>query len=128
MEKNEANLESKKILIVDDNAALRRVTRKILEKGGYEVLEAPNGATAVVLMREKPDLILQDLILPDIAGYDLVDKLRAISENPLLPILAFSGFLEKSDSPWDPSSGFNALLVKPIQSAELLEAVKKYLG
>jgi CheY-like chemotaxis protein len=128
MEKNEPNQGLKKILIVDDNSSLRMITRKILEKGGYEVLEAPNGATAVVLMQEKPDLILQDLVLPDITGYDLVDKLRAVSENPLLPILAFSSFLEKSDSPWDPSSGFNALLVKPIQSAELLETVKKYLG
>jgi two-component system, OmpR family, KDP operon response regulator KdpE len=128
MEENEINKGLKKILIVDDNTALRKITRKILEKAGYEVLEAPDGATAVVLMKEKPDLVLQDLILPDITGYDLVHKLRARSENPHLPVLAFSGFLDKPDTPWDTSGGFNALLPKPVQAAELLEALKANLG
>ncbi len=118
----------KTILIVDDNSALRKITRKILEKEGYDVLEAPDGATALALMREKPLLVLQDLVLPDITGYDLVHKLRAAAENPLLPVLAFTSFLEKQDRPWDPSSGFNALLAKPVQAVELLEAVKKHLG
>ncbi|HEY5040236.1 MAG TPA: response regulator [bacterium] len=128
MEKSGMNKDPKKILIVDDNPALRKITRKILETAGYVILEAPDGATAVVLMKEKPDLVLQDLILPDITGYDLVYKLRALSENPLLPVLAFSGFLDKPDTPWDTSSGFNALLGKPIQAAELLEAIKTNLG
>jgi CheY-like chemotaxis protein len=127
MEITEINQSLKKILIVDDNSAFRKITRKILEMSGYKVLEASDGAAAVSLMIEKPDLILQDLILPDITGYDLVHKLRARSDNPFLPILAFSGFLEKQDTPWDTSSGFNALLSKPVQSAELLEAVKTNL-
>ena len=127
MEKLEAGQTPKKILIVDDNSSLRKITRKILEMAGYTVLEAPDGAAAVALMGENPDLILQDLVLPDITGYDLVHKLRARSDNPLLPVLAFSGFLEKQDTPWDTSSGFNALLSKPVQSRELLEAVKTNL-
>jgi CheY-like chemotaxis protein len=128
MEKNEPNQTFKKILLVDDNAPFRTITRKILEKAGYVVFEAANGGTAVLLMKEQPDLVLQDLILPDIAGYDLVVKLRALSENPELPILAFSGFLAKPDQPWDTSAGFNALLVKPVPTEELLEAVKIHLG
>lgn len=128
METPGSNKSPKRILIVDDNAAIRKITRKILESSGYEVLEASNGETAVILMKEKPDLVLQDLILPDITGYDLVHKLRALSENPDLPILAFSSFLERQDLPWDTSSGFNALLTKPAQTAELLEALKTYLG
>ncbi len=128
MGEREIKKEFKKILIVDDNSSLRKITRKILENAGYEVLEAQDGATAVTLMKEKPDIVLQDLILPDITGYDLVHKLRAAAENPLLPILAFTSFLEKQDTPWDPSSGFNALLAKPLQAIELLETVDKYLG
>jgi CheY-like chemotaxis protein len=117
-----------KILLVDDNSELRKITRKILETAGYEVLEAPNGAAAVILMKEKPDLVIQDLVLPDITGYDLVFKLRALSENTQLPVLAFSSFLEKQDGPWDTSNGFNALLTKPVQTAELLEALKIHLA
>ncbi len=127
MEKLKMNPTPKKILIVDDNSSLRKIIRKVLEMAGYMVLEASDGAAAVALMGEKPDLILQDLVLPDITGYDLVHKLRARSDNPFLPVLAFSGFLEKQDTPWDTSSGFNALLSKPVQSAELLEAVKTNL-
>ena len=127
MENRESPKQPYKILIVDDDAALRKITRKILEAAGYEVLEAQDGATAVAAMKEKPDLVLQDLALPDITGYDLVHKLRTHSENPKLPILAFSSFLEKQDIPWDTSSGFNALLTKPAKTAELLEALETYL-
>jgi len=129
MEEGGINDVRKKILIVDDDAPLRKITRKILENAGYEVLEAPDGATAVaVMIEEKPDMILQDLILPDITGYDLVSKLRAKSENPLVPILAFTSFLEKQDTPWDTSDGFNALLTKPMEAAALLEAVKIHMS
>lgn len=119
---------SKKILVVDDNEALRGMTRKILENAGYEVLEAPDGATAIALMSEKPDLVLQDLLLPDFAGYDLVHKLRAHSKNPLLPVLAFSGFMDKPETPWDTSGGFNGFLGKPFQAEELLEALNTNLA
>ena len=128
MENIEINKDFKRILLVDDDAAIRKIIRKILETAGFEVLEAPNGETAILLMREKPDLVLQDLILPDITGYDLVQKLRAVSENPLVPILALSGFLEKPDSPWDTSGGFNGLLVKPVPAAVLLDAIMTNLG
>jgi CheY-like chemotaxis protein len=128
MGESETKNSFKKILIVDDNSGLRTITRKILEKAGYVVLEAPDGATAVAMMKEKPDMVLQDLVLPDITGYDLVLKLRAASDNPLLPVLAFTSFLEKQDTPWDSSGGFNALLAKPLQALDLLEAVEKYLG
>ena len=113
---------------MDDNSPLRHITRKILEKAGYVVLEAPDGAAAALLMKEQPDMVLLDLILPDITGYDLVYKLRAIFVNPLLPVLAFTGFLEKPDVPWDTSAGFNALLVKPVQPDELLKTVKTHLA
>jgi two-component system, OmpR family, KDP operon response regulator KdpE len=118
----------KRIMIVDDNASLRKITRKILETAGYEVLESPDGATAVALMmKEKLDMVIQDLLLPDITGYDLVLKLRAKSDNPDLPILAFTSFLEQQDEPWDTQSGFTALLVKPLQSEDLLAAVTTYM-
>ena len=118
----------KRIMIVDDNASLRKITRKILETAGYEVLEAPDGATAVDLMlKEKLDMVIQDLLLPDITGYDLVLKLRAKSDNPHLPILAFTSFLEQQDGPWDTQSGFTALLVKPLPADDLLAAVRAHM-
>lgn len=116
-----------KILIVDDDLAVSKITRRILESAGYTVLEAHNGKTAAELMTQKPDLVLQDLILPDITGYDLVSKLRARAEDESLPVLALSGFMAQPDEPWDTSGGFDALLVKPVSREVLLETVKNYL-
>ena len=124
----ETNTNLKTILVVEDDASILKVLRRILETEGYRVLGAGNGKDAVALMAEKPDLVLQDLVLPDITGYDLVSKLRAHSEDETLPILALSGYLERPDTPWDTSVGFDALLVKPIPAPELIAAVKKHLA
>jgi CheY-like chemotaxis protein len=124
----EPTTSPKTILIVEDDVSILKVLRRILETEGYRVLGAGNGKDAVALMAEKPDLVLQDLVLPDITGYDLVSKLRAHSEDATLPILALSGYLEKPDAPWDTSVGFDALLVKPIPAPELIAAVKDHLA
>jgi len=116
-----------KILIVDDDPAVRKVMRRALEGAGHQVLEAGDGKTAVALMAEGPDLVLQDLILPDITGYDLVSKLRVRTVGKPIPILALSGFLAQPDEPWDTSGGFDALLVKPIGPSELVKVVKDWL-
>lgn len=112
---------------MDDNEGLRKITRKVLEAAGYEVWESANGASAVTLAKERPDMILQDLVLPDITGYDLVHKLRAACGDPGLPVLAFSSFMEKMDMEWDTSAGFNALVVKPVNAQELLETIQKHI-
>lgn len=128
MGKDRADEDPRKILLVEDNPAIVKIMRKTLEAAGYQVLDAPDGRTAVALMAEKPDLILQDLILPDISGYDLVGKLRARSEDEKLPVLALSGFLARPEGPWDTSAGFDALLVKPVSNVELLETVRTFLS
>ena len=66
-----------KIMVVDDNAATRRMVKNALARHGYQVLEAPDGATARLLMaRERPRVVLQDLMLPDADGFALVGELR----------------------------------------------------
>jgi CheY-like chemotaxis protein len=117
----------KKILLVDDNQQMRTLLVKVLTGAGYQVLEASDGKTAAELAAQGPDLVIQDLILPDISGYDLVVKLKARSGRADLPVIALSGFLAKPDTPWNTEHGFVALMVKPVSNLELLETVKKYL-
>jgi CheY-like chemotaxis protein len=127
MESIEIPAEAPLVLVVDDSPEILKVLVRTLKNGGYRVLSASDGKTAIELMAENPDLVLQDLILPDISGYDLVSKLRAHARDESLPILALSGFLAQPEGPWDKSAGFDALLVKPISSQDLLEAVKTHL-
>jgi len=128
MEENKTTEIAAKILVVDDDPAVLKVIRKALEGAGYQVLEAKDGKSAVALITQGPDLVLQDLLLPDIAGYDLVVKLRARSEEKPVPILAMSGYLTEPDEEWVKSSGYNGMIRKPVKPSELVEAVKTWLS
>lgn len=106
---------------------MRALLAKVLKGAGYEVLEAPDGKTGAELAAQGPDLVIQDLILPDISGYDLVAKIKAKSGKEDLPVIALSGFLAQPDGPWNTEHGFVELMVKPVSNVELLATVKKYL-
>jgi CheY-like chemotaxis protein len=83
------------VLVVEDDDALRDVTRRVLERNGYDVLSASNGPDAIVIAREHPgdiDLLLTDVILPDLTGKDTADRVLAI--RPGLPVVYMSGYAE----------------------------------
>ena len=83
------------ILIVEDNALARRMFRVALESEGYCVLEAEDGHTAIELTEQRqPNLILQNLMLPDVNGFELARALRSLSK---APILAVSGLLTRHE-------------------------------
>lgn len=117
------------ILVVEDNATTRKEVRVALTAEGYAVLEAPDGRTALELMaRAAPDLVLQDLLLPDMDGFDLVGQLRALPGSADLPIIALSGFLSGVESSQALTLGFTDFLVKPVESSRLAEVVRNYVG
>ena len=70
-----------KVLVIDDEPPIRKLLRMGLTTQGYEVLEASNGKTSLELMAKKPDLIILDLGLPDIAGHELLRMIRARDES-----------------------------------------------
>src|SRR5258708_3344054 len=87
-----------RVMVVEDNALTRKLTCQALLDRGYAVPEAPDARTALALVSDSlPDLILQDLILPDMDGFDLFARLRAVRGGAEVPILAFTGFLSSHD-------------------------------
>lgn len=116
-----------KIMVVDDNAATRRMVKNALARQGYHVLEAPDGATARLLMaRERPRVVLQDLMLPDADGFSLVGELRKLA-GPDVAILAFSGFVSKLDQARISSVGFDDIIPKPIAPSRLLPLLEAHM-
>jgi len=116
------------VLIVDDNATTRKLLRTVLEVEQCEVLEAADGEGALAHMRSRvPDLIIQDLQLPDIDGMDLVKKLRGAPGGDAVPIFALSGFLTRIEEARAVGSPFTAFLVKPIEPSRLIEVIEGYL-
>jgi PAS domain S-box-containing protein len=116
-----------KIMVVDDNAATRRMVKNALVRQGYQVFEAADGATARVLMeRERPRVVLQDLMLPDTDGFSLVAELRRLA-GPEVAIIAFSGFVSKLDHARISSVGFDDIIPKPIAPSRLVPLLEAHL-
>lgn len=114
-----------RILVVDDEADVRRVLRLLLEKKGYEVTEATNGLVAVEAVREGGiDLIIMDIMMPQVSGVEAAAKIREFSLAPILFLTAKS--LER-DKTAAYRSGGDDYLVKPFSSTELLLKVESLI-
>ena len=117
-----------KIMVVDDNSVTRRMVRNALQRNGHDVIEAPDGATARELMRkEHPRVVLQDLMLPDADGFELVGELRDLAEGTDVSILAFSGFVSELDEARVSTVGFDDIIAKPIAPSRLVPIIEAHL-
>jgi PAS domain S-box-containing protein len=116
------------ILLVEDNPITRKMVRYALEQKSIGVREAPDGRSALKAVEGwRPDLVLQDLVLPDMDGFELATQLRALLENPRVPILAFSGLLSKLEEARISRVGFDDHLVKPVEPSRLIQVIRAHL-
>ena len=116
----------RRVLVVDDNAVTTKLVRFSLESEGLEVREAATGEGAIAAAREQaPDLVLQDLVLPDVDGFELIERIRAVV-GPQIPILAFSGLLTKANDARLSASSFDDFISKPVEPSRLREIVRGY--
>ncbi|MGE5219979.1 MAG: EAL domain-containing protein [Chloroflexota bacterium] len=118
-----------KILVVEDNPISRKFTRVALEADGFDVVEAEDGKSAIAnVEREAPDLILQDILLPDTDGFELVDRLHAVPGAERVPILALTGLITRNDETKLPQASFADYLFKPVEPAFLTSTVRAHLA
>jgi len=116
------------VLVIEDNSTIRKLFRITLAAEGYAVLEAGDGRAAIELFgRCQPALVVQDLLLPDIDGLELVRRLRTLPRGDEVPILACSGMLSKLDEARLLSGGFNDFLLKPVELSRLVQAVQAHV-
>ena len=119
--------EGATILVVEDNPTARKMLRVSLEAEGYRVIEAPDACTAIQMIGRSPDLVIQDLVLPDMNGIELNRRLRLEPGGAEVPIIALSGFMGRLEEASATQAAFNAYFVKPIEPSRLLDAVRSYL-
>jgi signal transduction histidine kinase len=119
---------SSKILVVDDNDALRYSIRRALREAGYNVVEARTGAEALALAAESPDLITLDVNLPDIDGFQVCRRLKSSPETCHIPVLHVSStFTDPESRVHGLQGGADAYLTEPIDRAELVATVAALL-
>lgn len=115
-----------KILVVDDEYALRNLSKLILNSHGYEVFEAKDGKEALsILQKENIDLVLSDVIIPDMDGYELAHIIHY--KYPHIKIQLCSGFADARGLSVTNETLFNNLLAKPFSRQELLQSIKGLL-
>jgi two-component system, OmpR family, KDP operon response regulator KdpE len=114
-----------RVLIVDDEPPIRKLVRMGLSTQGYRVIEAADGKAAVDLLREKPDLIILDLGLPDVQGLDLLRTIRAVNEN--VPIVVLSSRDDEVAKVQALDLGADDYVTKPFGMDELLARIRAAL-
>jgi len=114
----------RRVLIVDDERSILAVLRIKLKVSGYDILTASNGEEAIDLVKSaRPDLMLLDVIMPGMDGFEVLEKLRAFSELPVIVISARSENGEKALS-----LGANDFLAKPLDVDEMVRKIRGLLG
>jgi two-component system, cell cycle response regulator DivK len=119
----------KRILIVEDQEDNRTIMRDILSTAGYHLIEALNGEDGVKLAQsEQPDLILMDIQLPVVDGYEATQRIKSFAELKSIPIIAVTSYALSGDEEKARLAGCDGYVAKPFSPRELLARVREYLS
>ena len=126
--KQAAPVSNRKILLVEDNYFNQALAQIILQKLGYQVLTATNGQAALTLLQQQHiDLVLMDIEMPGINGYETTQQLRQLPNMASLPVIAMTAHHGADTQQACLAAGMNDLLVKPIEAASLAKLLKHWL-
>jgi len=118
----------KHILVIDDEPAWLKTTTRVLRSEGYQVKEANSGAEALTVLRKfHPDLILSDIRMPDMNGFDLLDRIRKLPKNSTTPVVFFSAIDDFHAKKIARDLGATACLPKPYDQRDVVSVLEQYL-
>lgn len=114
----------KKILLVDDSATILMMQKMALKTSNYHLITANNGEEGVAkALAERPDLILMDVIMPGMNGFEATRKLTKDAETRHIPVILCSNKTQETDRVWGLRQGARDYVTKPIDEAELLSKI-----
>jgi twitching motility two-component system response regulator PilH len=117
------------ILIVDDSPTETHLMREMLEKNGFSVISAENGAIGVQMARlNKPDLVLMDVVMPELNGFQATRQLSKDPATAHIPIIIVTTKDQATDRLWGLKQGAKDYLTKPLTEKALISTVKNLLG
>ena len=120
---------TRRILVVEDQEDLREIARFALEGAGYEVVEAATGAEGVAMAEiEHPDLVLMDIQLPVLDGYESTRRIKALPGMGPTIVIAVSSFAMKGDEEKARAAGCDGYVTKPYSPKQLVDLVRQFLA
>ncbi|MBI1341568.1 MAG: response regulator [Terrimonas sp.] len=115
----------KSVLVIDDNTEIRENTAEILDLAGYKTFTAENGKTGVeIALKEKPSVIVCDIMMPELDGYGVLHLLRKNDETQNIPFIFLTAKTERSDFRKGMEMGADDYITKPFEDIELLNAIE----
>jgi two-component system, cell cycle response regulator DivK len=119
---------SKRILVVEDQEDNRRILRDLLGNAGYELIEAETGEEALTAVEaQRPDLILMDIQLPVMDGYEATRRIKSNANMKAVPIIAMTAYALAGDEAKALAAGCNGYVTKPFSPRALLAKVREFL-
>jgi two-component system, cell cycle response regulator DivK len=120
---------SRRILVVEDHEENRRIMHDLLTAAGYEMIEALTGEEGITLAeQERPDLILMDIQLPGLDGYETTRRIKAQPALRAIPIIAVTSYALSGDDVKALEAGCDAYVTKPFSPRALLAKIREFLG
>jgi CheY-like chemotaxis protein len=117
-----------KVLVIEDNDKNRYLISFLLKGAGYDVIEAITGEEGIeTALREHPDLILMDIQLPGIDGYETTKRIRASPDGTVVPIIALTSYAMSGDRERALAAGCTGYVEKPINPDTILDEIRKFL-
>lgn len=118
----------KKILIVDDEADVVEVIEMLLKSESYDVLKAYNGKEALGILEEEiPDLVILDIMMPELDGVEVCRRMRKMDKMKEIPIIMFSAKLSAQDKKNSFDAGADGFITKPFNARGFISGIKTYL-
>ena len=118
-----------RILVVEDQEDLREIARFALEGAGYEVIEAATGAEGIAKAEtEHPDLVLMDIQLPVLDGYESTRRIKALPGMERMTVIAVSSFAMRGDEEKARAAGCDGYVTKPYSPKQLVDLVRQFLA
>jgi twitching motility two-component system response regulator PilH len=118
-----------RVLIVDDSPTETYKFKEILEKNGFEIITADNGADGVAVARQElPDVVLMDVVMPGLNGFQATRQISKNQETKHIPVIIVTTKDQETDKVWGKRQGASDYLTKPVDEKLLLETIERVLG
>jgi DNA-binding response OmpR family regulator len=122
-------MQKKKILVVDDEPDIQKILKFRLEENHYEVITAPDGKSCLKkAVEEKPDLIILDILMPRLNGFEVSQRLKKDSKTKDIPIVMLTALAQEKDLSRGLEAGASCFITKPFNPVDLISEIEQAIG